>query len=303
MLRAVDLFKSYGDVQALCGANLTVEAGQIVSLLGRNGAGKSTLLSIVSGLLAPDRGRVEIGGVDVHAQPGRAAKLLGLAPQHTGVYTVLTVRENLEFFAELAGLKRAESRLRAREVGEQLGLTRQLDRKAAALSGGQARRLHTGCALVHRPRLLMLDEPTVGADVDTRNQLIAAVRTLAAEGAAVVYTTHYLPEVEALEADIVIIDAGRVMARGTRAQLVADHQLRGVQLTFDGEFPRERFADFAPAALGRRAHRLVGDIDMAGVLRRLGEQAERLISVEVLKPDLETVYLAVTGQRLAAEQL
>ena len=296
MLRAVDLFKSYGDVQALCGANLTVEAGQIVSLLGRNGAGKSTLLSIVSGLLAPDRGRVEIGGVDVHAQPGRAAKLLGLAPQHTGVYTVLTVRENLEFFAELAGLKRAESRLRAREVGEQLGLTRQLDRKAA-------RRLHTGCALVHRPRLLMLDEPTVGADVETRNQLIAAVRTLAAEGAAVVYTTHYLPEVEALEADIVIIDAGRVMARGTRAQLVADHQLRGVQLTFDGEFPRERFADFAPAALGRRAHRLVGDIDMAGVLRRLGEQAERLISVEVLKPDLETVYLAVTGQRLAAEEL
>ena len=210
MLVTDGLSKSYGDIQALRGASLRVNEGQIVSLLGRNGAGKTTMLSIIAGLLRPDAGSVTIGGIDALADVEAAARLLGIAPQDTGIYTVLTVRQNLEFFGELSGMDRSTRTKRAAEVAERLGLAPLLDRKASQLSGGEARRLHTACALVHEPRLLMLDEPTVGADVTTRLQIIEAVRDLAADGAAVVYTTHYLPEVVSLEADLVIIDDGEV---------------------------------------------------------------------------------------------
>ncbi len=300
MLRATGLEKSYGDVKALQGADLMVEAGQIVSLLGRNGAGKTTMLSIIAGLLAPDSGSVSIGSTDVLADPAAAAKLLGIAPQDTGIYPILTVRQNLEFFGELAGLG-ASRRPRAVEVADQLGLGSLLDRKASQLSGGEGRRLHTACALVHRPRLLMLDEPTVGADVATRLQLIEAVRELADDGAAVVYTTHYLPEVEALDADIVVIDEGQVKARGTQEQLIAEHKMRGVRFTIDGTLPAHLRESLGAVEVGDSAYRALGDLDMRSLLGRFGSDAEILRSVEELRPDLETVFLAVTGHRLDSE--
>lgn len=289
------------DVNALRGADLDVLPGQVVSLLGRNGAGKTTLLSIVAGLLRPDGGAVTIDGLDALADPEQTARLIGIAPQETGIYPILTVRQNLEFFGELNGLDRATRTSRATEVADQLGLTKLLDRRGGQLSGGEGRRLHTACALVHRPRLLMLDEPTVGADVATRLQLIEAVRGLAADGAAVVYTTHYLPEVEALDADVVIIDDGAVLAQGSQTQLIDHHHLRGVRFRFDGPLPAGRLDDMEPIAVGSDTHRVVGDIGMPELLHRLGADAERLISVETLRPDLETVFLAVTGHRLDDE--
>jgi len=198
VLQARQVTKSYGDVNALRGADLDVAAGSVVSLLGRNGAGKTTFLSAIAGLRRPDSGSITVDGIDIWKRPEAAAALVGIAPQETGIYRSVTVRQNLLFFAELAGLRRAERDRRVDETAETLSLTKLLDRKATQLSGGEARRLHTACALVHRPMLLLLDEPTVGADVATRGELIEAVRGLAAEGAAVVYTTHYLPEVEAL---------------------------------------------------------------------------------------------------------
>lgn len=299
MLRASGLTKSYGEVQALRGADLSIEAGQIVSLLGRNGAGKTTMLSIIAGLLKPDAGSVTIGDVDAVKDPEAAAKLLGIAPQETGIYTILTVRQNLEFFGELAGIDRSARSRRAEEVAEQLGLTSLLDRRGGQLSGGEARRLHTACALVHAPKLLMLDEPTVGADVATRLQLIEAVKELASNGAAVVYTTHYLPEVEALDADIVIIDNGQVLASGTQPQLIEQHELRGLRFAVDGELPAD--LGFEVTEVGPKTYRVLGDIDMAGLLDRFGAARDRLVSVEALKPDLETVFLAVTGNRLDAD--
>ena len=239
MLTATGIEKSYGEIRALRGATLSVDAGTIVSLLGRNGAGKSTLLSVIAGLTRPDAGCVSVDGIDVLAHPAKASGLVGIAPQYTGIYPPLTVRENLEFFGELAGMKLAERRKRAGEVAEQLGLASLMGRKASKLSGGEARRLHTGCALVHRPKLLMLDEPTVGADVTTRVQLIGAIKALAAEGAAVVYTTHYLPEVESLGASIVIIDEGVMLASGTKDELTAKHHLQGIEFSTNRE-QRER---------------------------------------------------------------
>jgi ABC-2 type transport system ATP-binding protein len=282
VLNATGIEKSYGEIRALRGASLQAEAGTIVSLLGRNGAGKSTLLSVIAGLTRPDAGSITINGIDVLKHPAKASGLVGIAPQNTGIYPPLTVRENLEFFGELSGLKRAERRKRSTDVAEQLGLSSLLDRKASNLSGGEARRLHTGCALVHRPKLLMLDEPTVGADVSTRVQLIEAVKKLADEGAAVVYTTHYLPEVESLGASIVIIDNGVVLASGSKDELMAQHQLQGVECT------------------GEREYRVIGDLDLRALIDRLGEHSSSLVSVEKLKPDLESVFLSITGNSLTA---
>lgn len=307
MLRATGIVKSYGDVQALKGVDLDVEAGQIVSLLGRNGAGKTTLLSVIAGLLKADGGAVELNGIDAVADHDAAARLIGIAPQETGIYPVLTVQENLEFFCDLSAMSRSERRTRPVEVAEQLGLHELLDRKGSQLSGGEARRLHTACALVHRPELLMLDEPTVGADVATRQQLIEAVRAMAADGAAVVYTTHYLPEVEALDADIVIIDGGEILARGRRTELIEQHHLGGLRFTVKGELDNGLMGELDIASSrsvdgGEQTEYLAaGAVTMADLLTQFGPSVDRLLSVERNLPDLESVFLAVTGSELGEE--
>ncbi len=302
MLQAIGIEKSYNDIRALRGASLSVEAGAIVSLLGRNGAGKSTLLSVIAGLTRPDAGSVTINGVDVITHPAKSGGLVGIAPQYTGIYPPLTVRENLEFFGELAGLSRTDRKRRAVEVGEQLGLGPLLERKASQLSGGEARRLHTGCALVHRPKLLLLDEPTVGADVTTRVQLIDAVKALAAEGAAVVYTTHYLPEVDNLGAHIVIIDAGQILASGSKEELMTQHQMHGIEFSTENDLPGELTERIGATLVGPGSYRVLGTSNLRALIDQLGEHSSDLISVETLKPDLETVFLSVTGSSLTGSQ-
>src|SRR4051812_15739106 len=160
MLDVHGVAKSYGDVCALEDVDLRVEPGEVVGLLGANGAGKTTLVSIVAGLLRPDAGRVDVGGS------------IGLAPQDLGIYPTLTVRQNLQFFAELVGFRSAAARREAEDLAAVLSLTDKVEAVAETLSGGQKRRLHAGMALVGKPRLLLLDEPTVGADVETRSQLL-----------------------------------------------------------------------------------------------------------------------------------
>ena len=256
---------------ALADVQLHVEPGEVVGLLGANGAGKTTLVSIAAGLLRPDSGRVEVGGS------------IGLAPQELGIYPTLTVRENLQFFAELAGFRPALARREAENIAELLSLTDKISAEAETLSGGQKRRLHAGMALVGTPQLLLLDEPTVGADVETRARLLEVVRSRAEEGAAVVYSTHYLHEIEQLDAAVVILDDGRVAASGPWRHLVDDCADSIVELKVDGEVSRIATAtpdETAAAAL------------QAAVAR--GASVERL---EIIRPSLETVYLSVVGRR------
>ena len=302
MLKVRRVKKSYGQVVALRGVDLDVDAGSVVALLGRNGAGKSTLLSAVAGLLQPDSGTIEVAGIDVWAEPNKAKSMVGIAPQQTGIYRAVSVRENLIFFAELAGLRRQNRNRQVSDVAEQLGLTHLLDRKATQLSGGEARRLHTACALVHHPKLLLLDEPTVGADVATRNGLIEAVRNMAEDGAAVVYTTHYLPEVSALDADIVVIEQGQVLARGTQGELVERYRTEGVEIELD------RPIDAPPAGLeGERLSSLRWRFDhghsLADVVGRFAAELTRaddakVVAAELVRPDLERVFLTITGVSL-----
>ncbi|UQI45702.1 ABC transporter ATP-binding protein [Streptomyces sp. HU2014] len=290
--------KRYGGTTALEDVALHLAEGEIVGLLGHNGAGKTTLMSLVAGLLRPDAGEIEVRGVSPVRDPHRARRELGLAPQELGVYPPLTVRQNLRFFAELAGLRGRDVRLRTAEVAGPLGLTGLLDRRVARLSGGEQRRVHTAMALLHRPKLLLLDEPTAGVDVETRARLIAFVRELAAGGTAVCYSTHYLAEVEALDASVAILDHGRMIARGTLRELVHSHGDSAVELTFSGGPPPPRLPWPVTHEAGVLRVRVEQPhLAVPHVLSALGDSARRLVNLRVVQPSLETVFLRLTGRR------
>ena len=230
MLEALELTKRYGSVNALDGFSLSVAAGEIVGLVGHNGAGKTTFVEIVSGLIRQDSGYIAIGGKPPAVSRGR----IGVTPQHLGLYPSVTVREHLELFGRIAGLRRAALTDAIEELAVALRLTEIMDRRTGVLSGGQQRRTQTATALVHRPSLLLLDEPTAGADLETRQAMLDVVKQRAADGTAVVYTTHYLPELTELDASIAVIRGGQIIARGSYEQLAAD--LPGeVRLVFDDE--------------------------------------------------------------------
>jgi ABC-2 type transport system ATP-binding protein len=221
LLEATGVVKRFGDTAALDGFDLAVEAGEIAGLVGHNGAGKSTFARVTAGLVTPDAGTVRVDGMNASRAADRVRPILGLAPQELALYPTATARENLFAFAGLYGLRRRDARRRIDQLAGALVLGDVLDRRVRDLSGGQQRRLQAATAMIHRPRVLLLDEPTVGADPITRDALLAVVRAAARDGTAVVYTTHYLPELDTLDATLAVADHGRVVARGSRAELLA----------------------------------------------------------------------------------
>jgi ABC-2 type transport system ATP-binding protein len=275
MLTARGLAKRYGDVAALAGCDLHVRAGEIVGLIGHNGAGKSTFVSAVAGLVRLDAGTITVDGIDATADRRGVRRRLGLAPQELGLYPTATVRQNLRLFGGLAGLRRRALTRAVAEVAEALGLTAQLDRRVGTLSGGQQRRTQAGTALVHRPPVLLLDEPTAGADPSTREQLLAVVRDRAAAGAAVCYTTHYLPELVDLGATLAVARRGRIVARGEQATLLAG---------LPGEV-RVSFADADPVA--------VATTDPAKALATILAQGGEPTTVDIRRPDLDDLYASL----------
>jgi ABC-2 type transport system ATP-binding protein len=294
--------KSYGDTVALAGVDLVVEPGTIVGLLGPNGAGKTSLVSIVAGLRRPDAGEVRVGGIDVVGDTDAAQALIGLAPQDTGVYLMSSVRENLGYFAGLAGLRTRDLHAAIERVAVALGLEDLLDRRAMNLSGGERRRLHTAMALVHEPKLVLLDEPTTGADVRTRRQILDLVRELASQGSAVVYSTHYLHEIEELDAAVELIDHGRIVARGGVQGLIRDHGASALVLTFDGDVPETmRVADAVMEGSSVRIAAADPARTAADLLPRLGGDSDRLRAIEVVQPSLEAVFLSLTGRRYESD--
>lgn len=298
VLEIAGLCKAYGSVQALDGIDLSVSAGEIVGLLGPNGAGKTTMVSIVCGLRRADSGDVSVNGVDALAQPHRARRHIGLAPQELGIYPIDRVRQNLAFFGEMAGLRGKTLAAEIETVAAALRLDALMDRKAGELSGGQKRRLHTAIALLDHPPLILLDEATTGADVESRSALIDVVKGLARRGSAVLYSTHYLEEVGQLEARVVILDSGQVIADGAIPELVRGYGGAVVELAFEGDAPALGNGDKASYE-GSIVRILVDDPgrDAARILGSLGRQAERLSGIEMMSPSLETVFLSLTGRR------
>ena len=216
-----DLRRDHGDRQVVRGVSLEIPEGEIFGLLGPNGAGKTTLLSMISTRIRPTSGDAWVHGKHVVHDVDAARRLLNVAPQEEALYPSLTADENLTFFAELYGVPRAERRRHVTEALEVVGLTSRKDDRVSTYSGGMRRRLNLGCALVSGPRLVLLDEPTVAVDPQSRAHIFDAVRELRARGTTMVYTTHYLEEAENLCDRIAIIDDGRVVACGTLPELLA----------------------------------------------------------------------------------
>ena len=222
-LRKVYPVKGAPDLEALAGVSLSVHPGERVALLGRNGAGKTTFVEVVAGLIRPESGRVRVCGVDALSRPRAARTLTGVCPQETALYPAATVAEHLRLFGALAGLRGSALRRAVDEIAERMDLADVAGKPAGLLSGGQRKRTQAATALIAERPLLLLDEPTVGADPATRARLLAVVADRAAAGAAIVYTTHYLPELAELRATVAVAQAGRIVTRGTLGELSLEH--------------------------------------------------------------------------------
>jgi ABC-2 type transport system ATP-binding protein len=307
MLQIEGLKKRYGDREVLRGVDLSVQPGQIVGLLGANGAGKTTMVSIAAGLRAADGGTVRVAGIDVGRNAGKAQEHIGIAPQELGIYPTLSVAENIGMFARLAGLRGQAVAKRVHEVAQLLELTDLLKRKAEVLSGGQKRRLHTGMAIVHRPDVLFLDEPTVGADVQSRAGILEVVKDLAGSGSAIVYTTHYMTELEHLNAHIAVLHHGEIVIEGSIDELVRAHATSSVILQFDGPAPQPpttTTATWSAEGATLVSFDAAGNpgVEIARVLTDIGADAHRLVGVDLKRPSLESAYVAITGKRLTEDE-
>lgn len=286
--------------------SFAVHAGELYGLLGPNGAGKTTTLSIIAGLLRPDAGEVIMDGVRLKDDSARARRYLGVVPQELAIYEELSARENLEFWGRLAGLSAREARIRAAELLEALALADRAREPVKTFSGGMKRRVNLGCALLHRPRLLLLDEPTVGIDPQARASLLGFVRGLQRDGTAILYTTHYLEEAETLCQRIGILDHGRLLAEGTLEQL--QQRLGGDRLfVLEGDLgdaAPDTWPGFAARfrVIQRTARQLVvaarDTRDPAECLRDLLALPVRVENVTLKRPNLNDVFLQLTGRDL-----
>ncbi len=302
-----DLHKRFGKVQAVDGVSFTVKEGEIFSLLGPNGAGKSTTISILSGLLEPDRGEATLLGHSLKTEPEAAKARLGVVPQDIALYPDLSARENLFFWGKMYGLRGGTLTTRVDAVLATIGLDGRQKDRVGTYSGGMKRRVNIGAALLHEPAVVIMDEPTVGIDPQSRRHILDHVKALHAAGLTVLYTTHYMEEAAELSDRIAIMDQGRVIAHGTHAELI--DQVGGqtrIELTLNVEPERVLPAWRALAGVTRidvaagRVTALVDDSNV--VLPRLfeiaGQAGARITSIDIDEPNLESVFLQLTGKAL-----
>ncbi len=307
MIQVRNLQKSFGATRAVDTVSFEVDSGMIYGLLGPNGAGKTTTISCISGLLRPDGGGISVGGVDLSGDPIRVKGMLGVVPQETAIYGTLTAYENVSYFASLQGLSGTELRGRAGKVLEKVGLDPSSKQQSRTFSGGQKRRLNLAIGLVHRPKALLLDEPTVGIDPQARINILDVVRGIQKEGTAVLYTTHYLEEAEALCDRVGIMDHGRILAEGTiedLRRLVGE----GTVLTLRGSFVADAFRAAVGSDPNVKVLSLEDDAAMlsvggprrtaADLLSSILRNGVEVSEIAMEEPSLQNVFIKLTGREL-----
>jgi len=306
-----------GAIQAVNGVSFGVGEGEIFSLLGPNGAGKTTTLAMLAGLLRPDQGDARIHGHSIRRDPLGVKALLGVVPQEIALYEDLTARENLLFWGKMVGLRGAELRGRVDQALELIGLTSRQNERVGRYSGGMKRRVNIAAALLHHPRVILMDEPTVGIDPQSRRSILDGVVALKQQGMTVLYTTHYMEEAEELSDTIAIMDHGQIIACGTRAELIkiiGEQDRLRLTVNTEAETVSQAWRDVpgvievsaaqTPAAktpLEDATLNLLVD-DSNRVLPRLFESAAklgvRITSIDIREPNLEAVFLHLTGRAL-----
>lgn len=311
MLVVDDLVKQYGELTAADHISFSAAQGAVFGLLGPNGAGKSTTINCISGLLAPTSGRISVNGHDVVRDGTAARRSLGVVPQELALYEDLPAVENLRYWGKAYGLGGKDLDDRVAEVLGYIGLADRAKDLPKEFSGGMKRRLNFGCGIVHRPRLLLLDEPTVGVDPQSRARLFEMVEAERDAGACVLYTTHYMEEAERLCDSVAIVDHGKLIASGTVAELKSQLGARDA-LQLSGEFP----VDDVRAALTALAG-TIGDLEVLGaeadsltltlseashhlpdLFRAIAEAGGSVKETSLRSPNLETLFLLLTGKEL-----
>jgi len=301
-----NVVKRYGDTVALDHLDLNIAQGEILGLLGPNGAGKTTAIRSLTGLIGIDSGEILVFGEKQGINNTSVKRGMGLVTQEITVFTELSAIENLRYFGGLYGLKGAELESNVKRVLEFIGLTEHAKSRPKKFSGGMQRRLNIGCALVHRPKLLIMDEPTVGIDPQSRNHILESVKLIASEGTTVVYTTHYMEEVQAICNRISIMDSGRVIADGTLEELVGRMQHEDT-IRMVAAAPSDALTDDIKAVSGVKSvtvdgnnYVIVSGAD-SGNLNRIMEVAMRhggVVNITADKSNLEDVFLTLTGRKL-----
>lgn len=307
IVKIENLVKRFGDVTAVDNISLSIEEGEIYGLLGPNGAGKSTTINIMCSLLSMDKGKIEILGKDIKREAAITKKNLGVVPQDIAIYEDLTAYENVKFFASLYGLKGEQLKERTNEALEFVGLSDRAKQFPKEFSGGMKRRLNIACAIAHRPKLIIMDEPTVGIDPQSRNHILQSVRKLNSMGCTIIYTTHYMEEVEVICTKIGVIDHGKLIAEGTKEELksiVTDKNSIEVTVNVidkvDGDEIKKINGVIDVSVDDNKikinSYKEVNNLDK--IIIYFTNNNIQINNIETKKPDLETVFLTLTGRKL-----
>jgi ABC-2 type transport system ATP-binding protein len=307
MIEVDGLSKRYDQRLAVDGISFRAREGEVFGLLGPNGAGKSTTIACLSGLVEPDVGRIRLAGVDLAQSPRAAKSALGVVPQELALYEDLSARINLMYWAQLYGLSKRAAKLRVAEVLEQVDLADRADEPCKRFSGGMKRRLNFACGIVHAPKVLLLDEPTVGVDPQSRERLLEMVRDQAEQGTCVLYTTHYMEEAERLCDTLAIIDHGQIIAAGSLYEMRDQVGERDV-LVLEGEFPQRDYAALFPSDLAvelsytgaRQLRLLLSDAPrkLSQLYACLQREGAEIRETSMTRPGLESLFIKLTGKGL-----
>lgn len=307
MLIVENLYKNFGNIKAVEDVSFEVKEGEVFGLLGPNGAGKSTTISMISTLYPPTKGNIIFEGSNVFNNPRKLRNRLGVVPQDIALYPTLTGYENLAFWGNIYGLKGAELKKRIDEISDIVGLNGRIKDRVDKYSGGMKRRINIGAALLHKPDLLIMDEPTVGIDPQSRNHILDTVLELNRQGMTIIYTSHYMEEVEYLCTRVCIMDQGKIIASGTQHELVQlvngktqinikpdkiDTSLIEILKNIEGVFIVKTVDDII-SLYGDNA-----DILLAEIINEVTKYGSRIESIDVKKPNLESVFLHLTGKAL-----
>ncbi|MBI3821510.1 MAG: ABC transporter ATP-binding protein [Planctomycetes bacterium] len=305
MLEVRNLGKLYGATPALDGVSFTVGTGEMFGLLGPNGAGKTTLMSIVCGLLDPSAGQVFLDGREFHRRDRELRRIIGIVPQDLAIYNELTARENLRFFGQLYSIPVTELETRVERILASIGLSDRADHRAGTFSGGMKRRLNLGASLVHEPKILLLDEPTAGVDPQSRNHIFEEVRRLNTQGITIVYTSHYMEEVQALCPRVGIIDHGKLIAcdavKTLLGRLASSLKFSAREIPATALSRLQSLANVKVATPNAQAVEIeCQDVKqtLLQVVSILHEEQVEMTSLETAEPNLERVFLHLTGRAL-----
>jgi ABC-2 type transport system ATP-binding protein len=306
MITATGLKKKLGNVQALKGISFKINPGEFYGLLGPNGAGKTTTISILSTILKPDEGEVSIDGIDLLREPQKCKRLIGVVPQEIALYNKLSAWDNLMFWGSLYKVNETELKDRANELLKLFGLYDRRNDKVNDYSGGMKRRINIASALLHSPRLLFMDEPTVGIDPQSRNLIFEVIEQLHKSGLTIIYTTHYMEEAERFCDRIGIIDNGQIIAQGTLDELKQASDEKECITVQVGELDAEKIK-LVENALGRDAKVSTTHIDyytgntrsdLPKVVIKCNDLGLDIGQIEIRKINLETIFLGLTGKQL-----